>query len=1026
MLTVICGPFHPHLEQALSDDLIAAKADDPLAPVLVVVPSDSLRRRVVRLLADERRRVFLNLSILTFHQLSRRLVEEAAGPRQAALTDDHAFEELTRLLLERGAPGGPFAGVAATHGGCFALWQTLRDLKDAKVPPEAFVDALADGIFPAESATRLSALAALYREVLAASRSAGWVDFTDLDAAAAQAAPTSDYLRSQRSIAYYGFYDLTQAQYDVLRAVTTRAEAAVYFPVVPGDVSWAFAERFLRRYLVGLTTRPLRVLDGPAPSPPASVVTCSGANDEVVACAKEILRLAEEEGVAFEDIGVVARSLDPYVDSVAREFGRHGVPFVTTAQRSLSRVPLVQAALRLLRIAEGEPTRDDLIDLLSSPWCRLESLVPEAEAAPALWNELARSIGVIRGYEAWERLAALSGPDRGGAAGSRTQGDQAATLLRAVHGLRDACAALPDAASGSSHARAWRALLGALLGVSPEGEPEAGDEAEEGDEASRALIAAFDDPGRLDAVRPTMTRQAYVEAVRRRIEATALPITDRRGRGVLVTDATAARGSEFRVLFVLGLNDGVFPRVVREDPFLRDHDRRLVETTLGYKIPEKLAGYDEERLLFSALVRAGRERLVLFTQRADDAGRPAAPSWYLEAWRQHAQGAAVVEVPRRTREKPQTPPFDRLERYTPREVAIVASLVGVDAGRLADDRTAAFLARARRFRRAVDAWGAGLSPFDGDLGPPKEWLAEALARGYTATGLKTYAECPWRYFLTEVLEIEAPADVDERAGPTVRTWGLLAHETLARASRVPADPIDSIWREVCARHAGRHAIGYPLAWELGVERFGRIVAEARADDREELARSGYAPIEVEVTLRGVLGGGRDIPISGRLDRIDAGPDGRLRVIDWKVQWTRSGDRRSDPVAAALRGQALQPPLYAALARAHASARGGDGPPVEVELYAIRPRAKDLPVKRTRYEPDADTAERIGATIATLVEGIAAGAFPMIPDVYCVRCEVSAACRRRHAPSRARAERDLRTARLAGIRRTPVRPHRVAP
>jgi ATP-dependent helicase/nuclease subunit B len=1027
-LTIVCGSFHPHIEQALADDLIGAKARDPLAPMLVVVPSEALRRRVVGLLAGERRQVLLNLSILTFHQLSRRVVEEATGRRHRALTNDDAFEELTRLLLERGTPGGPFAGVAATRGGCAALWQTLRDLKDAKVPPEAFVDAVAESIFPAESAPRLSALAALYRDVLAASRSAGWVDYTDLDAAAAEAASKSVYLQAQRTIAYYGFYDLTQAQYDVLRAVTARAETAVYFPVVFGDVSWAFADRFLQRYLVGLTTQPLRVLDGPSPPRAATVVTCSGTNDEVVACAKEILRLVEEEGVAFEEIGVVARSLEPYADVVAREFGRHGIPFVTTAQRALSRFPLVQATLRLLRIAEGEPTRDDVIDLLSSPWCRVESLVPGAEAAPALWNELARSIGVTRGYEAWARLAALSGPDGSREAASHTRGDQAATLLRVVHELRDACAALPEVASGSTHGEAWRVLLGSLLGVSADLEPDDGDAGEPGDDAavSRELIAAFVDPVRLDPLRPTMTRKAYVESVRRRIESAALPMTDRRARGVLVTDATAARGAGFRVLLVLGLNDGVFPRVIREDAFLRDHDRRLIETTLGYKIPEKLAGYDEERLLFSALVQAGRERLVLLTQRADDAGRPLAPSWYLAAWRQHAESATIVEVPRRTREKPQTSPFDRLDRHTPREAAIVAALLNADTGRVADDRTAAFLARARRFRRAVDAWGAGLSPFDGNLGPPREWLAEVLALGYTATGLKTYAECPWRFFLTEVLGIEPLADAAERAGPTTRDWGLLAHDTLARASRVQAQPIESIWREVCSRHARRNGIGYPFAWELDVERLGRVLAQALADDREDLAQSGYAPLESEVTLRGVLGIGRDIPIRGRLDRVDARTDGRLRVIDWKFQWTRSGDRWANPVAAALRGQALQPPLYAALARGYAAARGSAaaGLPVEVAVYAVRPRAQDAAVERTRYEPDPETAERIQTTIASLVDGIESGVFPMIPDVYCARCDVAAACRRRHAPSRTRTERDPRTARVAAVRRTSVRAPRV--
>ncbi len=1023
MLTVVSGPFHPHLEQALADDLIAAKAGDPFAPLLVVVPSKSLRRRVITLLAGERRQVFLNVSVLTFHQLSRRLVEEAAGRSIPALIDDHTFEELLRLMVDRGAPG-PLAGVAATRGGCAALWQTLRDLKDAKVPPEAFIDAVAEGVFPAEDTRRLEALATLYRDVLGFAGSAGWVDYTELDTAAVEAAVTSTYLKTQRSIAYYGFYDLTQAQYDVLRAVSARGEGAVYFPAVPGDADWAFADRFLQRYLLGLTMGPLRVLDGPVARRAVTVVTCSGANDEVVACAKDILRLVDDEGFAFEDIGVVARSLDPYAEIVAREFARHGVPFVTSAERGLSRFPLVQAVLRLLRIAEGDPTREDVIDLLSSPWCRVESLVPGAEVNPACWDELARSVGVIRGYEAWERLAGLSDPAQTAEAGAHTRGAQAALLLRLVHELRDACAAVPDLASGAAHADAWRERVGFLFGVSSDSESAEADEDEASDDAavSRALIGALGDPVRLDGFRPAIMRQTYIESVRRRIEATTLPITDWHARGVLVADATAARGVGFRVLFVLGLNDAVFPRVIREDAFLRDRERRLIETTLGCKIPEKLAGYDEERLLFAALVQAGRERLVLSSQRADDAGRPLPPSWYLAAWRGQADEVVHVEVPRRAREKPRVSPFDRLDRYTPREATVLAALLGGDVVRVADERTEVVLARARRFRRAVDVWASALSPFDGDLGPLTEWLAEARARGYSATGLQTYSECPWRFFITRVLGVAASADADQHAGPTVRDWGSLAHDLLARAFRPGALPVESLWREVCDRYATRNGIGYPLMWELDGERIGRVLGDVVVDDRNEQAASGYSPLESEVTLRGVLGGERGSPIQGRLDRVDVGADGGLRVIDWKLRWTRSSTRRGDLVAAALRAQALQPPMYAALAEQYASTRGGGPAGVDpaVAVYTVRPRAWDGAVDRVSYEPDEETAGRIRGTVSALVAGIEAGLFPMIPDTYCSRCDVAAACRRRHALSRVRAERDPRAARLAGIRRTPVR------
>jgi ATP-dependent helicase/nuclease subunit B len=473
-------------------------------------------------------------------------------------------------------------------------------------------------------------------------------------------------------------------------------------------------------------------------------------------------------------------------------------------------------------------------------------------------------------------------------------------------------------------------------------------------------------------------------------------------------------------VFLLGLNDGLFPRVIREDAFLRDRDRRVIDTTLGYKIPEKLAGYDEEHLLFSAMVQAGRDHLVLSSERADDAGRPLAPSWYLAAWREAAERPpTLVEVPRRPREKPRFPPFDRIERHTPREAAVLAALVGAEVGTVADERTLAALTRARRFRAAVDVWSPALSPFDGAVGPPAEWLAEARARGYTASALQTYAECPWRFFVTDLLGIAPPADAEQRAGPTVREWGVLLHETLARAVRPGAPPVESIWREACGRYAREAGIGYPLVWELEVERTGRILAEVVADDRDELTRSGYTSIESEVTLSGVWDGVRAIPIRGRLDRVDAGAGNGLRVVDWKFRWTRSRERPDDPETAALRGQALQAPLYAALARQYARA-AAPGAPVAVSVYEVRLRAWEGAIERVRYAPDAEAAARIRATVSALVDGIETGLFPMIPDTYCGRCEVAAACRRRHAPSRARAERDPRAASLAAIRRTPRR------
>src|SRR5258706_4287836 len=147
-MEVILGPFHPHLEDALVEEILRAKAGAPLAPILILVPSNSLRRRLKVLLARERGLSFLNLHILTFYQLSARLVEERCGSAAPPLSDNALLEELLRQILRLGLPGAaPFAALEEKAGGPAALWQTLRDLKDGAVDPATALEAARGDLF---------------------------------------------------------------------------------------------------------------------------------------------------------------------------------------------------------------------------------------------------------------------------------------------------------------------------------------------------------------------------------------------------------------------------------------------------------------------------------------------------------------------------------------------------------------------------------------------------------------------------------------------------------------------------------------------------------------------------------------------------------------------------------------------------------------------------------------------------------------------------------------------------------------
>src|SRR6185369_8969520 len=124
-MRTIVAPFHPDLESALVEELQKYKTTDLLAPLLILVPSDLLRRRLKVLFARERHLSLLNVHIVTFFQLSLRLANENGFVREEP-RQDFFFEEALRRIIHDRRPGtGAYVAIENHAGGCAALWQTL-------------------------------------------------------------------------------------------------------------------------------------------------------------------------------------------------------------------------------------------------------------------------------------------------------------------------------------------------------------------------------------------------------------------------------------------------------------------------------------------------------------------------------------------------------------------------------------------------------------------------------------------------------------------------------------------------------------------------------------------------------------------------------------------------------------------------------------------------------------------------------------------------------------------------------------
>ncbi len=1043
-MKIVLGPYHPHLENALAEEIRARREQDPLAPLLLVVPSETLRRRVKVLLAKEHGLHLLNFHVLTFFQLSLDLFHEMRGPAGPVLRDETFMEEALRRVVPA---HGRFARIMDNDGACSSLWQTLRDLKDGMVDPESALDALREGLFGNRDRNALGDLFELYREVKR--RFPEWQaqDHQDIDATAAQHAPSSAHLAQFRCIYYYGFYDLTQSQLELFRGVAGNYPVTLFYPLVQGHADWSFAQDFYDRYLRGLagTEEVVDLVEdrtangaspggpGAEPCPPADpgsrreIVSCAGPRDEVLAVAKQLLRLVERDGFDFQDVGVVARTLDPYLPWIQEIFPEHGIPFHTPAREPLRRFNRVRAVLTLLDLPVRDYPRAGVIDLLASHDFNFNAVLdPGAEPRPDLWDVATRSLRINRGMAEWRRLEryaaeglklSLVDDEEGGRL--HIKPDQIAALLKTVNTLHEHLSALPEKGGWSDLAAAWHTVVDRFLNPGSD---------EAAPVAQKAIDQTFTGLAALEAIAPTVSLDTFAQTWRDSLDRAAVPVSEEVVPGVQVMDAGSARGIPFRALFLVGMNEGVFPRTIREDPFLRDHARRVLETDLGFKISSKLAGYDEEKLLFALLRGSAADHLHCSYQRSDAAARPLAPSWYLREVAPSGgdAGGGETPIPKSVLAKRRVAPFDDDRWLLPEELAVRRAVDGADPTSLVrmGGVSAESFHKSAAAVRARDEGAGTAGPFDGVTGPLEEVWNGILENAVSPTTLETYGRCPFQYFARGVLKLERLERPETAAPVQALEWGQLCHEILQRfyqdAGRAWGNGwsawLDSAAAEVVSAFEARYATGYPAVWEVASEELVGVLREAVRADLEEMRRSGFRPAEFESYLTTRLGEEwpqdlRDLPVHGRLDRIDHhAEDGRYRVVDYKYKTGKGpGNGEDRPEAAAIGGRKLQLPVYVLLAAEYAKSRGltEDASVEAAWYYFIASHWGKGPLVRKSFPApawDGSSGQAIRDVIARLLRGIHAGEFVIKPGTHCRSCEVSEICRKDHFPSRARAER----------------------
>lgn len=422
------------------------------------------------------------------------------------------------------------------------------------------------------------------------------------------------------------------------------------------------------------------------------------------------------------------------------------------------------------------------------------------------------------------------------------------------------------------------------------------------------------------------------------------PPAYRYGR-VFVGNPEQARGRSFKVVFVPGLAERVFPQKLREDPLLLDNLRKVLSPDLRVLADRS----QQERLLLQIAVGAAHRRLYLSYPRLEIAeARPRVPSFYaLDVMRSVTGRVPDYEVLAREAERRGN---SRLAWPAPRDprqaiddseydLATLWPLLtqpGAERkGRLAYVmQLNEHLARSLRSRWA--RWKPEWSEYDG-LCKKSEAVTEILreyqlsSRPYSVSALQKFAVCPYQFLLSGIYRLEPreePAPI-EQLDPMTR--GEMFHRIqaellrkLQKSGRVPVTvarlpavlkQLDKTVDDVAKQYYEELAPAIDRVWHDAVE---TMRADLRVWLQKLAATTGWIPIHFEFGFGFRAREGRDpaslpeavtLPggekLHGFVDLIEKGVDGQqLRVTD-----NKTGKNYTDKGLVVGQGEILQPVLY---------------------------------------------------------------------------------------------------------------------
>src|SRR5215469_15316153 len=725
----------------------------------------------------------------------------------------------------------------------------------------------------------------------------------------------------------------------------------------------------------------------------ARIIVAATASQEASVIADTLRRAHLIDGLAWSSMAVLVRSATRQVPVLRRALAAAGVP-VTIAgdELPLTAEPGTRPLLTLLDCAlrPGALDEETAAELLTGPLGGTDAL--GLRRLRRWLRAAAQAAGELPGQEPLAavlrdpRELALLGPARGTPRGGATRpagggwagmaGGNALAAAQRVAGLLAAGAQTAEkgvgvGGGGTAHDVLWAVWNASGLAAAwQQASVAGGSRGAAADADLDAVVALFDAATRFTARFPQGSPRLFLDTVAgQEIVGDTLAERAARGDGVAVLTAHRAKGLEWDLVVVAGVQEGTWPDV-RTRGSLLSMDKLVdaaSETASGAGPPDQAAAtspdaadaaaaalasklLDEERRLFYvAVTRARRALIVTAVGGADSEERPS--RFLAELAGDDIEPEHVSEAGRRWLSLP----------------ALTADL----------RRAAADRALPGPVRRAAAAQLARLAAAGVRGASPRQWyaLTELSGPGPVTDGdvrlspsqVESFTKCGLRWLLESAAGVSSPS--------VLRHFGIVIHAAAALAADGADDAditkrIDEAWR-----HLDFGSAWYSTKQREQAERMVRRFLDWHRANPRRL-------VTVDQELRVSVG---RVQITGRVDRLEQDADGSAVVVDLKTGSSRPADDELD------RHPQLGVYQLAVLLGAFEDlglTRPGGAELVQVGKAGLTARARVQQQRSLSADPEPGWARELVETVA---DGMSGSVFHATANPGCRVCPAAACC-----------------------------------